>query len=286
MPENHSSKRFFANRGRLVSLALAVIGIALALFTYDAQMEIDDIGETDDPVLEETLSELEDRRDSLAVSSVGFVFIGLFGFVILAQQSLPASVSNAQMVSAARTHNDLVQELALKGNAIYLPAKHALTREKVFVLASAEDERLPDMMTEDMGLCLGKDGSTQGMLVEPPGSALLNVIEEERKTSMKDLDLEAVEGNLQMLKHGLDLMRDFHLKKRKGKLVLRVEYDGLGEACSSVREEMPDTCRQIQCLGCSCILTAVTRATGKAVRVEEVDNSKDRVVFTLSTHDW
>jgi hypothetical protein len=65
-----------------------------------------------------------------------------------------------------------------------------------------------------------------------------------------------------------------------------VEYKELLEACRKVRKDTPDTCRQMACAGCACILTAVARATGKRVEVEQVDNSKDTVVFTLRLWDW
>jgi hypothetical protein len=82
------------------------------------------------------------------------------------------------------------------------------------------------------------------------------------------------------------MMRDFHFKEREGKTLLRVEYSGLLEACRTVRKERPDTCRQMACVGCSCLLSAAARATGKLVGVEEVDNAKDTVVFTLNIREW
>ena len=65
-----------------------------------------------------------------------------------------------------------------------------------------------------------------------------------------------------------------------------MEYGGLANACNAVRKERPDTCRQNSCFGCACMLSAAARATGKMVRIESVDNSKERVEFTISLHDW
>jgi len=81
-------------------------------------------------------------------------------------------------------------------------------------------------------------------------------------------------------------MRDFHFKEREGKTILRVEYSGLLDACRTVRAERPDTCRQMACVGCSCLLSAAARATGRLVRVEDVDNSRDEVAFTLAIREW
>ena len=81
-------------------------------------------------------------------------------------------------------------------------------------------------------------------------------------------------------------MKDFHFKERDGNTILRVEYSGLRDACRTVRKERPDTCRQLQCFGCSCLLLAAARATDKLVSVQAVDNSKDVVEFTLSIGEW
>lgn len=286
MAERTALRGTISNRGRLLGLSLAVVGLILGMLAYDVQVEIDSIGATNDPVLQDRLDMLDDRRNAMIVSSIGFFFLGAFGLAILFQPNLPARVSSAQMISSARAARDLVSGLSLEGNSVYLPAKRGLTMEKMLVPASANGGRLPVAVTDDMRLSPGKDGSTPGMLMDPPGLSLLADIENERGMSVKGGGVEAVDAGLQMLKHGLDLMRDFHLKEREDKLVLRVEYDGLRDACRAVRRDMPDTCRQVQCIGCSCVLAAVARATDKAVRVEEVDNSKDRVVFTLSLQDW
>ena len=124
------------------------------------------------------------------------------------------------------------------------------------------------------------------MLLEPLGLDLVNEIERELNASLQNIGLEAAGGTLQILKHGLGMIKDFHFKERDGKTVLRVEYSGLLDACRKVRKEWPDTCRQIGCVGCACLLTSAARATGKVVCIDEVDNSKDTVVYTLTLKEW
>ncbi|MEW5748749.1 MAG: hypothetical protein AB1793_08230 [Candidatus Thermoplasmatota archaeon] len=262
------------NRGILLGIALLAVGAALAAFAYDAHSEIGGIGDTDDPDLQERLDTLEERRTAFTVSAAGALFLGAFAVAVLSLPSVPASVSAAQMMSAARSNRDLVGGRSLEGGSVYLPAREGVP-EKVFVPAEADGPVSRAHLT---------DGS--GILVDPPGGELLAAIERERGPMEKGMDMEAVEGGLRMLGQGMGMMRDFHLKEREGRLVLRVEYGGLRDACRAVRAEMPDTCRQLQCVGCSCILTAVARATDRAVRVEKVDNSQDRVVFTLSLSEW
>jgi ferredoxin len=251
-----------------------------------AQSQIDEIGDTTDPALLSDLNKLEGQRDIFLVSSIGFVFLGVFGVFVLSERSMPVTVSRAQMLAAARAGRDITRGLSLTGNAMYLPRRKGLTRERMFVPAPTGQAVAPAALTDDLTVSPGKDGSTPGMLVEPYGLGLLDTIEEEGGTGFADIGLEAAEGSLQVMKHSLNLLRDFHFKERDGRTVLRVEHKDLLDACREVRKEMPDTCRQGACVGCSCLLTAAARATGKIVSVERVDNAQDQVVFTLELRDW
>ncbi len=270
----------------LLGLALAIIGALLFVLMLDAQSQIDEIGDTTDPELLSELNKLEGQRDIFLVSAIGFVFLGTFGVFVLSERSLPATVSSAQMLGTAMAARDVGRGLSLTGNAMYLPAKKGLTRERMFVAASAGPATAPAALTDDLAVSPGKDGSTPGLLVEPAGLELLESIENDNGTDLDGIGLEAAEGSLQVMKHSLNLLRDFHFKERDGRTVLRVEYKDLLDACRRVRKEMPDTCRQSACVGCSCLLTAAARATGKIVVVEKVDNSQDQVVFTLELRDW
>ena len=272
--------------GRALAVALILIGVVFAALSIDAQGGIDDIGETNDPVLQNRLLKLQDERDAYLVCAVGFAFLGLFGFFTLVERSHPAQLAEEQMKSASRTNQGMVRGLALAGNASYLPASHGLTKERVFVHAAAGGVDPPAAVSDDMVVAPGKDGSSPGMLIEPPGLSLLDEIEREYGARIAETSLGEVEGSLQVLKHSLNLLKDFHFKERDGKTMLRVEYGSLLRACRSIRRDAPDVCRQVQCIGCSCLLVAAARATGKLVRVEEVDASDDTVVFTLQLRDW
>ena len=270
----------------MVGLALAAIGIVLLVLAWGAQSDIDEIGTTNDPLLQREISMLEDKRDAYLVTGIGVAFMGLFAIALLGEPSTPTTVSQSAMISSARMASETLTALSLTGNASYLPALHGLTKERVFIPATKSAPIPPSALSDDLVLSPGKDGSTPGILLEPFGFALLNQIERELGTAVANVGLEAAEGTLQILKHGLGLIGDFHFKEREGKTILRVEYSGLRDSCRIVRRGRPDTCRQAACIGCACLLTAAARATGKRVAVEEVDNLQDNVVFTLSLADW
>ena len=272
--------------GRLIAIAIVIVGVVLLILAYYASAEIAEIGETPDPLLQQRIAQLEDQRDLSVVAGVGFAFLGLFGVAILGEANAPRSIAKNQMISTARAANDIIRSLQVLGNAVYLPAKHGLNKERVFMPGKNGPVILPMALSDDLVLSFGKDGSSPGISLEPLGVGMLEEIEKELGTPVAGVGTEAAEGTLQMMKHGLGLLRDFHFKDRDGKTIMRVEYEDLLDACRVVRKNSPNTCRQMACIGCSCILTAAARATGKAVIIEGVDNTRDTVVYTLELREW
>jgi hypothetical protein len=272
--------------GRLVAIAIAIVGVILLILAYYASAQIAEIGETPNPLLQQRIAQLEDQRDMSVVAGVGFAFLGLFGVAILGEANAPRSISKNQMISTAKAASDIIRSLQVLGNAVYLPAKHGLDKERVFIPGKNGPVILPMALSDDLVLSFGKDGSSPGISLEPLGVGMLDEIEMELGTPVAGVGTEAAEGTLQMMKHGLGLLRDFHFKDRDGKTIMRVEYKDLLDACRAVRKDSPNTCRQMACIGCSCIFTAAARATGKAVIIEGVDNTRDTVVYTLELREW
>lgn len=267
--------------GRIMGIIFIAMGIALALIALSAHTEASGIGSSTDPGLMQKFADLTHLRDMGLILSIAAFFLGTFSFTILAERSINPTPSEAEMVSQARIARQMLAGLNLKGNAVFVPAGGPLTEEKIFIPASDTKSKLPSALTDDLIFSPGKDGSMPGAFLSPTGLDLLAECERETGRKLSGIGLEPLEAELQSLRFGFGLMRDFHIKERDGKIVLRVEYSGLKNACRKVRTELPDTCRQMSCFGCSCIMTGVVRATGKTVRVAKVDNSKDRVVFDL-----
>lgn len=267
--------------GRIMGIVFVAIGIALALLAIEMHSEASLIGDSQEPELIQKYADLTHIRDICVILSIAAFFLGTFSLTILGEKSISPTPSEAEMVSQARIARQMLDGLNLNGNAVYIPAGGALREERIFIPAGESSPKLPSALTDDLVFSPGKDGSTPGALLSPAGLDLLAACEKETGRSTAGVGLEPLEAELQSLRFGFGLMKDFHVKERDGKVVLRVEYSNLADACGQVRKEMPDTCRQMSCFGCSCILTGVAKATGKPIRVGSVDNSHDRVVFEL-----
>ena len=105
------------------------------------------------------------------------IFVGLFAAVVIVEKSLPVALSGSQMVSSARAGNDTLAGLNLTGNAALLPAKHGLTKERIFIPAPRNGMTPPSAVSDDLVISPGRDGSTPGVLMEPLGRNLLDTVE-------------------------------------------------------------------------------------------------------------
>jgi len=267
--------------GRALSIVFFVIGAVMLLAALAANSEATVIGVSVDPVLSKQYSDLTHLRDLYGIFSISALFLGAFSLIIMTEKSINPMPAEAEMISQARISSQTIIGLNLFGNAAYLPKTGALTSERTFIPALKSRLRLPTALADALVFSPGNDGSTPGAMFAPSGIDLLAACEKEAKVSFAGMGLIALESHLQSLRFGFGLIKDFHIKESEGGIVMRVEYSGLRNACKTVRTELPDTCRQMSCFGCSCILTGVAKAIGQPIRVESVDNAQDRVIFRL-----
>jgi len=255
------------------------------LLAYAAHIEILSLSPTTDEQVLKHISDLEDLRGIYINLGFGALFIGIFTLFVLTEKALPAEIAQRQMLSQAKMVHELVSNLNLEGNAAYIPAKFALTREKVLIPASDASLALP-IMTDDLVFSLGADKATLGIFLTPTGLDLLDGFERDLGVSNKDVGLEALEGNMQIAKLGVGLLKDFKIKEREGEVILRVEHSAFYDACRTARATIPDVCSQVACPVCSSLLTGIARATGKIVKVTAVEKETDRIQFHMKLVEW
>jgi len=272
-------------KGWALGGAFIAAGAISLLLAYSAHLDIQGMTPTTDEAVLQKVSDLEGLRGLLTNLGFGGLFIGMFVIFVLTERTLPADIAQRQMHSHVRMTEELVSNLNLKGGAAYIPAKFALTREKVMVPATDKQLSLP-IMTDDIVFSLGADKATLGIFLTPSGLDLLDGFERDLGVANKDAGLEALEGNMQIAKLGLGLVKDFKIKERGGETILRIEHSAFDDACRTIRATTPDVCRQVACPICSAFLTGIARASGKIVKVTSVENATDRIQFHMTLQDW
>jgi len=272
-------------KGWAIGGAFIAVGIIFSFLAYSVHMDILDLSPTTDPDELQRISDIQDLRAIYLNLAFGALFIGVFSTFVLTERSVPADILQRQNMSQVRMTEELASNLNLKGGAAYIPAKFALTKEKVLIPANNNSLSLP-IMTDDLVFSLGSDRATLGIFLTPPGIDLLDGFERDLAVSNKDVGLEAFEGNMQIAKLGLGLVKDFKMKQRGEETVLRIEHSAYYDACKAIRGTMPEVCRQVACPICSAFLTGIARASGKIVKITSVENDTDRIQFHMKLIDW
>jgi len=277
--------RRVTRKGWVIGGSLLAVGVLCLLLSYFAHLDILNLTPTTDQEELERIDDLRDLRGLYINIAFGSLFAGMFALFVLTERTLPAEIAQRQMMSQVRMTNELISNLNLKGSAAYIPVQFALTKEKLMIPASDNSLSLP-IMTDDLVFSLGADRATLGIFLTPPGLDLLDGFERDLNVSNMDVGLEAFEGNMQIAKLGLGLVRDFKIKERGEETILRIEHSMFKDACDAIRTLMPDVCRQASCPICSSFLTGIARSTGKIVKVNRVENETDRILFHLKLVDW
>ncbi|HIJ17854.1 MAG TPA: hypothetical protein HA364_08780, partial [Thermoplasmata archaeon] len=127
-------------------IAAGLLSLILALSAHMGALEL---MPTTDPDDLQRISDLEDQRAVMVNLAFGALFVGVFTIFVMTERTLPADIAQRQMMSQVRLTNELVENLNLKGSAAYIPAKYALTREKVMIPATANTLSMP-IMTDDL----------------------------------------------------------------------------------------------------------------------------------------
>ena len=272
-------------KGWVIGGILIAAGVLSLIFAYNTHMDILQLMPTTNQDDLQKISDLQDLRGIYINLAFGALFVGIFAIFVMTERTLPSDIAQRQMLSEVRMTNELVANLNLEGSAAYVPAKYALTREKVMIPASDSSLSLP-IMTDDLVFSLGADRATLGIFLTPPGLDLLDGFERDLAVSNKEIGLEAFEGNMQVVKLGFGLVKDFKIKERGGEIILRLEHSMFKESCDTIRALMPNVCRQAGCPICSAFLTGIARSTGKVTKILRVENDTDRIQFHLMLSDW
>lgn len=223
-------------------------------------------------------------HDDSIYLNIGFgaVFIGIFAIFVITEKTVPKKINNAQLLSNMEFLHSLTNNLDLNGNGLYIPAGGNLTKERVFIpLQDEEKYNLPPLDNNSVFIT-GTSGSSLGVVLVPPGLGLLDLYEREFGINIEDIEIDELGQNLQMITHGLDLVKDLSIKSEdKAHIRLKITPSKNNDICEGIVKNREKMCKQAGCPICSSILCAITRSLGKKIRIQELDRKDKEVIFKL-----
>jgi hypothetical protein len=212
-----------------------------------------------------------DLNIKLAFASL---LIGLFMIVMITERSIPQHLSNAQIAGNLHAVQQITKNLNLNGNAIFLPKNTLRSQERIFIPLTNETTNLPQI-DDEFVFATGADGTSLGLSIPPSGLHLLNELDSE--IGFEEANLDNIEEKLQTFV-GHDLIKTIKLTSEQNNLILTLDSP-IGNT------NQTDLSKQYPSPTTSAILTAITRALQKPLRITDLNQTETTQTYHLQIQE-
>jgi hypothetical protein len=230
----------------------------------------------------------------LAFIGLGLAFWGAILLYIRPEEYTKKALLEAALSPSLITLNQMIQELGYKGDTTYLPPKYFKNPETTkLYISKYKNGTLPTpeqtQLYEDQHITR----TTQGMLLTPPGIQLAELLEKSLGKSFTRTDLKNLQQNLpKLFMENLEIAENLELQAENDTTQNKEDHQASPAQTKNTTihakitrpiygttlkeaEEPSQTAAPIGCPVCSAIAIAITKATGKPVRITETKSSED-----------
>ena len=209
-------------------------------------------------------------------TKIGFILIllGIFMIFMITERSIPKKISDVQVEGNMDTINKIIKELNLNGNAVFIPKSDTLTEERIFIPPNRSGIiKIPNIDDNNDNIIItGADGKNLGISIPPAGIKLLKEIEKDR--TFENIRPENIEEKLQLLV-GINLIKSVSFKKQQFGWSLEIEKHASSNNDHNLHSQYP-------CPTCSAIITMITRALNKKIRIYDTTYNGNKITFHLN----
>ena len=200
------------------------------------------------------------------------MFISLFLIFIITEKNIPKKISDSLTKVNIKTIKNLIKELNLQGNAVFLPKSDSLTQERIFIPPNKSGVlKIPEINDNDI-ILNALDGKILGISVPPSGLYLLNQIEKDN--AFKNIRIENLEEKLQLFV-GMNLIKSISFKKQEKGWDLEIENLQYNKNKNEIYNQYP-------CLISSAAITMITRLLNERIRIYNTINNGKKIKFHLN----
>jgi hypothetical protein len=237
----------------------------------------------------------------LAFIGLGLVFWGAVLFYIRPEEYTRKTLLEAALSPALTTLNQMIQELGYEGDATYLPPRYFTNPETTKVYISRiKRASLPTPEQTQVYEDQPVGRAARGLLITPPGVQLSKLLEKSLGTSFIRTDLKNLQQKLpKLFIQDLEIAGDLEiemqndLNKKKGddqasvteKKNTTIHARITKPIYGNIFQETEKSPRSSAAIGCpirSAIAVALTKTTGKPVRIVEYKSSEDGKIMEAS----
>ena len=215
----------------------------------------------------------------LAIIGLGLAFWGALLLYIRNPEYIRKDLLDASILPSLETINQIMQELAYEGKAIYLPPKYFENPETTKIYISEQkDSNLPTQeeiqKNEKQLLIEDSKGNPQGLLLTPPGAELSKLFEKTLETSFTKVDLQYLQQNMpKLIIEDLEIAQNFEIETTNNKVHVKLENSPYTSLLKDTKN--PSNPCILGCLIGSAIACTLTKATSKPIIIENQHTSKD-----------
>jgi hypothetical protein len=217
----------------------------------------------------------------LAFIGLGLIFWGAVLLYIKPEQNVSKTLLEATLSPSLTMLNQMIQDLGYKGDATYLPPKYFANPDTTKIYISKHKNTslpTPELIQQYENQIVAK--TTEGLLTTPPGIQLSELMEKSLGTTFIKTSLEDLEQKLpKVVIEDLEVAENLEIAHARyveagnitihAKITKPIYKDVFNDDDSS---QIAGT---IVSPVCSAIAIALTRATGKPVRITNTKSSED-----------
>jgi len=231
----------------------------------------------------------------LAFIGLGLAFWGAIPVYIRPEEYTRKALVEATFSSSLITLNQMILDLGYKGDTTYLPPKYFKNQETTMMYISKNKNGAIPTPEETQGI---EDQpiikTAKGILLTPPGTQLAKLLEKNLGKSFTKTDLKNLQEKLpKIFTENLEIAENLELQTETENQTTQTNEDQPAQAAqtrsnkvhakmtrpiygtTSKKAEIPNLTDLIICPICSAIAIALTKTTGKPVRITETKSSQD-----------
>jgi len=216
----------------------------------------------------------------LAFIGLGLVFWGALLLYIKNPEYIREDLLETSVYPPLETINQIIRELAYKGNAVYLPPKYFETPGNTKIYISKQenvDLPTPEQIQKHENQVLIRDSQfiPQGILLTPPGADLTKLFERKLEMEFTKADLEYLQQRMpKLFIEDLEIAQNFEMETANNKVQVKLANTAYTNLFKDIMKPSNDK----HILGypiASAIACALAKATGKPIVIENQRTSND-----------
>ena len=230
----------------------------------------------------------------LAFIGLGLVFWGAILLYVRPKEYARKALLEAVLSPSLATLNQMIQDLAYKGDATYLPPKYFADPETSKIYVSKQESATlpgPEQIQNYENQPLAR--TSQGLLITPPGIQLAKLLEKSLGTSFIKTDLKNLQQKLpKLFIEDLEIAENLEIQEENDPTEKKEDTAASGTQMKNTTihakitkplygnmlkdvEDPSQLASSIAYPVCSAIAIAITKATGKPVRITDTKSSED-----------